>query len=490
MGLEARIQAAWAEASEPLLHRRLCLVLRTLIEDGTTPRGQRMPATRLLAGQLGCSRNTVRQAYDQLISEGYLVSHIRGGTFAAEVLPARRFDKLATLLDPDFETALSCYGNELYMLPMSVATQRRAFWPHETDARHFPFQTMIRHFAKSWRSSREDVLRDHDPAGFAPLRRAIATFVLHQRGIVCDPADIIVCNGTAASFELIIKLLLDRNDGVWLEEANCSNAATAVHMAGGRAMVVPMDEQGIVVDQGIARAPNARMAIVSPSTCYPVGTVMSLERRQALLDWARHANALVIEDDYGCEFMFEGKPQPAIRAFDQSGRVIYIGSFSSYLFPSLRVSYVIAPPPLARRIANLRYKLEFHPPMGMQPVIASMIEDGDLATHIRRMHRIYAARRAALASAFERHLSDHFVLRLPPAGLNAIARPKAEMGPGEVRRLVQCATRHDVGLTPVSTGAETATRRPAILLGFGATDEGEIDQGARRLAAAMQELAG
>ncbi|WP_044875252.1 PLP-dependent aminotransferase family protein [Pseudomonas sp. LFM046] len=487
MKLELHLLAEWTQNHEPALQKRLCQVLTGAIVKGVLPVGARMPATRILAEQLGCSRNTVRLAYDQLIADGYLASSERAGTFVNEQLPHLRFrQSVAALEDDSFDPRLSRYGTELDAFPVPGSSELKAFWPYETDAREFPFKSMIRLFSCYWRSSREDVLRNHDPAGFLPLRRAITSFVLAQRGIVCEPSQIIVCNGTASSFDLIIRLLVDRDDRVWLEEGNNSNAAASIHMAGGRATLVPMDDQGLVVKQGLAQCAQARMAIVSPSSCYPIGTLMSTARRHELLTWAHDANAMIIEDDTGCEYLFEGHPEPAITALDKKGHTIYVGSFSTYLFPSLRMSYLILPPALAQRVARLRYKLDFHPAMPMQPVIASLIEDGLLTSHIRRMHRVYANRRMAIQKAFAEHLLDAFTLHLPPAGLNAIARPTQDYAPSEFCEMIACAMRHEVGLMPFAQ-ADEQNRRPPILLGFGATNEAEIEAGVLRLADAVAE---
>jgi GntR family transcriptional regulator/MocR family aminotransferase len=487
MKFETHILALWSQSSEPVLQKRLRQVLTDVIAQGLLPRGAQVPATRILAEQLGCSRNTVRLVYDQLIADGYLASSERAGTFVNEQLPHLRFSQsVASLDDRGFDPRLSAYGQKLDAYPVPGSSELKAFWPHETDAREFPFRSLARLFVHNWRSSREDVLRNHDPAGFLPLRRAIAGFVLSQRGIVCEPSQIIVCNGGASSFDLLVRLLVDRDDNIWLEEGCYSLAATSIHMAGGQPIVLPMDDQGLIVQHGIDRCPQARMAIVSPSSCYPIGSIMSTARRHELLAWAYGANALILEDDTGSEYLFEGKPEPAITALDTRGHTIYVGSFSTYLFPSLRISYLIMPSGLAQRVACLRYKLDFHPAMPMQPLIAAMIEDGVLAAHIRRMHRIYASRRMIIGEAFAEHLSDSFTLHLPPSGLNAIARPKDDYTVNDFRRMLECAMRHDVALQPLIQPDEQ-NRRPPLLLGFGATDETEIFAGARRLAEAMVE---
>ncbi|WP_051097717.1 hypothetical protein [Pseudomonas sp. 10-1B] len=172
--------------------------------------------------------------------------------------------------DNDFDPRLSSYGAALDAFPVPGSSELKAFWPHETDAREFPFKSVIRLFSRYWRSSREGVLRNHDPAEYLPLRRAIAGFVLAQRGILCDPSQIVVCNGTAASFDLLIRLQVDRDDKVWVEHGNTSNAGTSIYMAGGQSIVVPMDDQGLIVEEGITRFDKARMTANDPC-CHSCG---------------------------------------------------------------------------------------------------------------------------------------------------------------------------------------------------------------------------
>jgi len=492
-GVEGLLLAAWtrSDGTGPHLQRRLADLFRGLLHKGDIPLGAPLPTTRALAILLECSRNTVRIAYDQLIAEGYFESFERRGTFAARVLPENRFGQLAVLSEPAqsaFEATLSQYGEELESLPGYKATGVRTFWPHETDARAFPFAIWSRLFARHWRDGRDEVLRDHDPAGHLPLREAIVALVREQRGIVCDASQVIISNGGAASIAFLISLLVNRGDEIWLEEANTSNVPTAIHMAGGRSIFVPVDEQGLSVDAGRTLCPRARMAVVNPYSAYPAGKVMSLERRKALLAWAEEAGAIIIEDDFGSEFLFHGRRVPAISALDHHRRSFYIGTFSNYLFPSLRLNYIIAPPALASRIVSIRYKLEFHPPMALQPVVASFLGEGHLARHVRRMQRIYAARREALRVAFAEHLSDSFDLDLPWAGLNGIARLRRHITEAEERALVARAMDRGVGLTPLRCGYYQAARGTEILVGFGAPSEAEIAAGARRLAHVMAEL--
>jgi GntR family transcriptional regulator/MocR family aminotransferase len=284
-----------------------------------------------------------------------------------------------------------------------------------------------------------------------------------------------------------MSMLVNRGDEIWLEEANTSNVPTAIHMAGGKSVFVPVDEEGLSVDIGRTLAPQARMVVVNPYSAYPAGKVMSLKRRTALLSWAEQAGAIIIEDDYGSEFLFSGRPVPAICALDDYRRTFYIGTFSNYLFPSLRLNYIIAPPALAARIVAIRYKLEFHPPMGLQPVVASFLSEGHLARHARRMLRVYSARREALRDAFAEHLSETFELDLPWAGLNGLARLRRALPEPEERALVHRAMRHGVGLTLLRCRYYQAMRGTEFLVGFGAPNEAEIRAGAQRLAVVMAE---
>ncbi len=486
-GVEGVVRAEWAlrRPGGRTLQEEINALFRSLLRGGSIAPGSLLPTTRSLAAMLECSRNTCRIAYDQLIADGYLVSSARRATYAAARFPEDELVAKAGLSETASaasDITLSIFGRELETLPGHKATGLRTFWPHETDAREFPFGLWSRLFASHWREARDDVVRGHDPAGYLPLREAIVSLVRHHRGIICHPSQVIICNGGASAITLLMTLLVDPHDRVWLEEATPGNAPTAIHMAGGKTVLVPVDDEGLSVEQGRELAPDARLALITPNTAYPAGRIMSLRRRKALLAWAEQSGAMIIEDDHGSEFLFEGQTVPAISALDRGGRSFYIGTFSNYLFPSLRLNYIIAPAGLAERIVAVRYKLEFHPPMGIQPVVASFLSQGHLARHAKRMHGIYSRRRDALRNAFERHLPRALSLEVPDAGLNAIARAQRQLCEADETALIEDALSRGVGLTLLRPGYHSPRPDTKFLVGFGAADETEIEQGALRLA--------
>ena len=455
------------------------------ILDGTLPRGLRLPSSRELSHQLGCSRNVVRQVYDQLIAEAYLETVTRSGTVVCKSLPRERFArKLTGPRERQSRWAdISNYGMKASALPLYQVTPAPTFTLFETAVDSFPFDIWAKLFVRHWRNPRVEMLRDHDPAGLLALRKAISSWVLERRGITCHPDQVIICTGEATAYQLLMHFLIDPGDEVWIEEPSFLIPITSIKLAGGVPVSIPTDAGGIVVAAGCQKAPRAKIAIVSPwGIFFSMGQAMSVERRRALLEWASQADSLIIEDDINVEFRYDGRPLPAIAALDYDGRVIYAGTFSNYIFPSLRMSYLIVPPALAAPLTSLRFKVEFHPPITMQPVLASFIEDGHLATHARRMQRVYTARRQALIRACEQYLPNIARLRPIKAGLTAVLELTGKAKRLNDKDLAAACAKAGMGPTPLSMFYLGEPPCAGLVLGFGGTDESHLVDGVRRLA--------
>jgi GntR family transcriptional regulator/MocR family aminotransferase len=351
----------------------------------------------------------------------------------------------------------------------------------------FPRALWGRLAARRWRES-WITLGYCDPAGFAPLREAIATYAAAARGVRCTAEQVIVTAGSQQAIDLAARLLLDPGDRVWVEEPGYTGTRAALRAADACSVPVPMDAEGISVVDGERLAPNARMACVTPSRGYPIGVTMSAARRLALLAWAERAGAWVVEDDYDSEFRYAGRPLPSLQGMDGGGRVIYLGTFSKTLFPALRIGYLIVPPGLAGAFATARAAADRHSPTLEQAVTADFLAEGHFARHVRRMRTLYAERRDALLGAL-RPVTAGGLLELGPcdAGMHVLGW----LPPGVDDRAVSAALlARGMEAAPLSRYCTEPPARGGLLLGYAAFSPATLRDAVPRLARVLREEIG
>jgi len=323
-----------------------------------------------------------------------------------------------------------------------------------------------------------------DPAGYRPLREAIAAYLGMARGVHCTAEQVIVVSGSQQGIGLSAQVLLDPGDAVWVEEPGYFGAKGALLGAGARLVPVPVDPEGMDLVAGKARCPTARLACVTPSHQFPLGMTMSLPRRLALLAWARETGAWILEDDYDSEYRYVGKPLTALQGLDRAGRVIYVGTFSKVLFPALRLGYVVVPRDLVEAFLATRLFLDMHPPWLEQVVLAEFMAAGHFARHIRRMRTLYAERQAALVEA-ARQLSGALDVRPAGAGMHLLGWLPAG---SDDQAIAQLAARHQVSTRPLSRFFLEPLAQRALLLGYAAVPIPAIQEGVRRLATAFAHV--
>lgn len=481
------------ESSSVPLYRQLYDRLRTAILMGQLTPGTRLPSTREMAIELRVSRNTLMNAFDQLLAEGYVEGQVGSGTFVSRTLPedlleARLKTRRTVRLHPAGR-ALSHRGKILATTPMTVTRltpKLRPFMPGSPALEEFPVAVWSRLVARHWRDLPRDFLNYGAPAGYMPLRKAIAAYLGPTRGVHCQPEQIVIVSGTQQALDLAARVLLDAGDSV-LVEGHCYPAARAALLGAGAFLVpVPTDDAGLDISSGVAQSAGARMAYVTPSHQYPLGVTMSLLRRLALLDWANSTKAWVLEDDYDSEYRYVGRPLAALQGLDRGGRVIYLGTFSKVLFPSMRIGYMVVPPDLVEAFVAARMVIGWCSPTIDQAVLADFITEGHFTRHIRRMRHIYAERRAALIDALGRQLGDLLEIRPGDAGIHLTCSLPDHLDDKAVARE---AAAQGVVVEPLSAFAEVepVPLRGGLVLGYGAYSVRQIKEATHKLAVALKE---
>ncbi len=470
---------------------QLYVALRDMILCGAFAAGERLPATRTAARELGVSRTTIIETFDRLTSDGLIESRIGSGTFVSAVLnsdrprppergaPSRGIK--APRLSRGFETAAERFS-ERYRLPHVP----RAFTTALPAFDSFPIAQWTRLAAKHWRGDRNDVMGYGEPCGHPHLRRAIAAHLRTSRGITCDPEQVFVVGGAQQAFHLIGSMLLDPGDKVWFENPGAIGACNSLIACGAEMVPVPVDQEGMRVEDGLARCPRFRLAFVTPSHQQPLGTVMSLERRFALLNAAASTGAWIIEDDYDGEFFYGGRPPPTLKSVDATGLVIYVGTFSKSLFPSLRLGFILSPPSMVGAFRVIMNRLLTGVPTSSQATVAEFMEQGYFYTHVRRMRRLYAERNDTLYASAKRHLSG--LLKVVPAssGLHTIGYLETDLS--ETAVAAAAGERH-LTVSPISRFSIAPVGAKGLVLGFGGIKPPAIEAGIDVLAGVLEGLA-
>jgi GntR family transcriptional regulator/MocR family aminotransferase len=472
---------------EPL-HRQLYERLREAILSGTLAPRSRLPSTRTLAGELGVSRGTVEGAFAQLDAEGFLERRVGSGSVVA--LPEHaRLPRTAAVAPRGRSGAvarpgLSRRGRRLAreVLPPEPR-EVRPFTPCLPALDLFPVRPWSRAVARQARLLGPASMTAGEPAGFRPLREAIATHLGTARGVRCEWRQVLVLSSTQQALDLCARLLLDEGDGVWLEEPGYLGARAAFESAGARVYPVPVDAEGLRVEVGVGRAPRARLAYVTPSHQYPLGVTLGLPRRLALLEWARASSAWVFEDDYDSEFRYATRPLAAIQGLDVAGRVLYSGTFNKAMFPSLRLAFLVVPEALVDAFTAARAATDGHAPVLSQAAMAHFMEAGHYAAHLRQMRLAYAERRDALLDALRREAEGLLRPGAAEAGMHVTAFLDSGLRDGDVVQRAEPRRLGVRGLSPLYLGRRV---EQGLVLGF----SGASPAGLRVAVRALSRLLG
>ena len=400
--------------------------LRMAILKGHLRAGTRLPASRILAEELGLSRQTLVRVLDNLKAEGYLEARQGAGTFVSVALPLQSAKHRFTPTPRDAaETApqrLSRIGELSRRMSADIGQMEdRPFLPNRPALDRFPFAVWRKCWNSVTRGGKAVAMGYGDVAGELVLRQRIAEYLALHRRDPCDPEQIVITPGGHAAFTLAVLALADPGDGIWFENPGPVTTSNLFRTLGLRLCPTKVDADGLDVEGAMARYPDARLAFVMPSRHHPLGVTLSLPRRLALLEWARANDTWIIEDDYDSEFRYDGAPLPSMRSIDGNGRVIYAGSFSKALYPGLRIGYLVLPPQLIGAFRNLSALIHRSVPVETQLALAEFIGGGHFASHLRRMRGLYAERREAFMQAGRDVLAGLARVDCSESGLNALA---------------------------------------------------------------------
>jgi len=464
------------ERGSRTLFRSLHSQLRASIFDGRLKPGLRLPATRTFAKTYGVSRNTAVAIYDLLTSEGYLVTRQTAGTFVADVLPP-----FAAHVSPANKSERDRRLNTWWRAPRAACYRPTPqpdfdFQVGVPDQTQFPFHVWRRLSARALRRLAKMPATYADPSGECELRAAIVSHVSFARAVACRPQDVTVTSGAQQGFDLLARTLVTpRRTVVAVENPGYPPACAAFAAAGARLVPIPVDEEGLIVE----RLPkSARIIYVTPSHQYPLGVVLSMRRRIALLEFARTNGAVVIEDDYDGEFRFGGRPLDALQTLDRGESVFYVGTFSKSMFPSIRIGYVVAPPWARDALAAAKQLTDWHTAVPTQHALAEFIAEGHLACHVRKVHRMYDERRKILLRCLETHFASLLTMIPSMAGLHLTTLFER---PVDAEALVQKARDTDIGINSLRRFFVGRPTKIGLAFGYGGIDGKAIEGGLERL---------
>ena len=469
------------------LYKQVYEGYRQAIVDGNLRPGQRVPSTRVLAEELGISRIPVMSAYAQLLAEGYLESRIGSGTVVSTSLANRGAAPQARSNSPAaFAPNRRKLSKRCGSLPSAEGFfRRRSLLPFSVSQiafEHFPLQIWNSLVTRHSRSASARSFDYGDPMGSRDLREVIASYLRTARGVRCEAEQIVIVSGSQLALEISARVLLDPGDRVWMEEPGYGFARGIFAMNGCQMVPVPVDAEGLDVASGVKRCPEARAVLVTPSHQYPLGVIMSASRRLQLLDSAERHGAWVIEDDYDSEYRYEGMPITSLQGLDRNRRVVYIGTFSKVLFPSLRIGYVVVPADLVERFLSVRFAMDLGPPTLPQMVLADFIREGHFSRHIRRMRLIYGERRSALMRCIREQLGTEVEV---PGGQTGLHLSVLVNGISDLEIAARAANQN-LSLAPLSPSYMSKASRQGFVLGFGSTAVQDIAAAVHKLSTLLK----
>jgi len=467
-------------------YRWLYASLRAEILEGRLRPGARIPGTRDLANQYGLSRGTIVFAFEQLKSEGYLEGSVGSGTYVSKILP----DELLQVTHDvgaqpppqrKRKRSISDYGKRVQPFPGYETRPTRAFRANLPALDLFPTTLWAQITARRLRRVSTYMLMGCDSMGYRPLREAIADYLSTSRGVKCTPGQIAIVSGVQEALDLAARLFLNPGERVCMENPGYEGAAIVFEAVGAKISAMRLDNEGMKLpDPSLQRS---RLVYVTPGHQFPLGITMSLTRRLELLEWARESGALIFEDDYDSEYRYSGRPVPALQGLDRTGRVLFAGTFSKVLFPSLRLGYLVIPPDLVTYFAATKSVTSRHAPLLEQAVLCDFITEGHFGRHLRRMREVYAERLSVLLEVARQRLAGLLEISNVEAGLQTVGWLRGGIN---AESAAKAAAARNVEVIPLSRYSRGRVGQEGLQMGFAALDAAEIRRGARELAVALE----
>ena len=467
------------------LHQQLYVELQRAILTGRLLPRQKMPSTRALAHSLQISRTTVTQSYDRLLSEGYLETIVGSGTYVCAQIPDDLLHATPVSVELHSEPLpipLSGYGDRLRQMPVALqpnTSEPISFRYGQPALRHFPIALWRKLLSRCCMASVDWLDYATDFQGYYPLRQAIAAYLARARAVQCDPAQIIITNGTQQALDLVLRLLINGGDGIAIEDPGYLSARRIFLSHGAALFPIPVDESGIVVEKLTNLAASSlRLVYVTPSHQFPTGSILSLSRRLELLAWAQQRHCSILEDDYDSEYRYGDRPIPALQGLDQNHSVIYVGTFSKVMFPSLRIGYLVVPSPLVPLVAQAKWLSDRQLPTLEQHALTEFIAAGHLESHIRKMRSHYNQLRQTLVQGLQQQLGDRVTIFGEKAGIHVMVKLHT---PWSDTTVMERAAHAGLGLMSAQPHYLQAGDRGEFIFGYGNLDAEQITTGIERL---------
>lgn len=459
-------------ASKEPIYRQIYWRFRRAISDGVLAPGERIPAARALAKELGLARGTIDTAYSLLTAEGYIQSRGQAGTVVATGLNLR---PAATRAEPPLSPAVGAsVRHKAPVLPFQMALPALD---------EFPRKIWAQIAARCVRATRVPDMANPSAQGLESLRNAIASYLQVARGIDCQPSQVFVTSGYRNTLALIVHALLRPGDRVLVENPGYPPTRQLLKYLQIAIEPVAVDQDGMHVAQGINHSPGARAAIVTPAHQSPLCMSLTLPRRLELLEWASREHAWIIEDDYDGEYRYVSRPLPALKSLDREGRVLYAGTFSKVLFPGIRLAYLVVPAAQVERFEHVSQTFLGGCPALTQAIVTSFVTEGHFARHIQRMRKLYGERREAAVRGLGDALGEHIRIDAQPGGMHLILRLTR---PQSDRALVERLLHAGIYAEPLSACCIGPETHCGLMLGFANIDsQARAEQLGKRILALL-----
>jgi GntR family transcriptional regulator/MocR family aminotransferase len=455
---------------------------RAAILSGRLGPGQRLPSTRTLAAELRISRLPVLNAFEQLLHEGYLEGKVGSGTYVRDCIP----DEVARPMRVPVP-APARPRRVVALAPRALRSRRddgSGTFKSLPALDHFPHELFARLIRRHAGELGEDLLAYGDPAGYAPLREAIAAYLRTARAVDCDAEQVIVVSGSQLGLRVAAMALTTADSFVCMEDPGYRGARQALAVSTSGVVPIAVDNEGIEVAALSRLGRRAKLVYVTPSHQYPLGVSLGVSRRLELLSWAERNESWILEDDYDSEFRYSSRTLGALQGMDTNDRVIYLGTFSKVMFPALRLGYLVVPHELVTRFVRVRESLDLCSPLLYQLVLTDFLNEGHFARHLRRMRAVYLRRRDAVIAAVREHAADVMTIGNTDAGLHLLALIDGSI---DDRALARTAAQHDLFPVALSALYASAPSRSGLILGFGGSEESVLAEGVRTLAGLIRE---